>query len=110
MHLSHIGHPVVGDETYGGGKRRARNVKSAPARDLLLDTQRQMLHAVRLEFTIRSAESPFVQTRLCLRISESFGEKSKMSNWQLNHPFHIAAGSTLISCPICMGSSSIYFS
>ncbi len=51
VHLSHIGHPVVGDETYGGGRRRARNVKSAPVRDLLLGAQRQMLHAIRLEFT-----------------------------------------------------------
>ncbi|HIJ76421.1 MAG TPA: RluA family pseudouridine synthase [Deltaproteobacteria bacterium] len=51
VHLSHIGHPVVGDETYGGDRRRARNVKSAPVRDLLLGTQRQMLHAIRLEFT-----------------------------------------------------------
>ena len=51
VHLSHIGHPVVGDETYGGDKRRARNVRSGPVRDLLLDTQRQMLHAIRLEFT-----------------------------------------------------------
>ena len=42
---------VVGDETYGGGKRRARNVKSVPMRDLLLKAQRQMLHAIRLEFT-----------------------------------------------------------
>ena len=50
VHLSHIGHPVVGDETYGGDRRRARNVKSAPVRDLLFGTQRQMLHAVRLEF------------------------------------------------------------
>ncbi len=51
VHLNHIGHPVVGDETYGGGRRRARNVKSAPVRNLLLATQRQMLHAIRLEFT-----------------------------------------------------------
>jgi 23S rRNA pseudouridine1911/1915/1917 synthase len=51
VHLSHIGHPVVGDETYGGDRRRARNVKSAPVRDLLFGTQRQMLHAVRLDFT-----------------------------------------------------------
>ncbi|MFZ0932040.1 MAG: RluA family pseudouridine synthase [Syntrophobacteraceae bacterium] len=51
VHLSHIGHPVVGDETYGGDKRRARNVKSVLVRDLLLGTRRQMLHAVRLEFT-----------------------------------------------------------
>jgi 23S rRNA pseudouridine1911/1915/1917 synthase len=50
VHLSHIGHPVVGDETYGGGKRRAKNVKAATVRDLLLGTQRQMLHAMLLEF------------------------------------------------------------
>ncbi len=51
VHLSHIGHPVVGDQTYGGDRRRARNVKSPAVRDLLFGTQRQMLHAVRLEFT-----------------------------------------------------------
>ncbi|MCE5336131.1 MAG: RluA family pseudouridine synthase [Desulfobacteraceae bacterium] len=49
VHLSHIGHPVVGDETYGGGKRRAKNVKSAPKREILLGADRQMLHAERLE-------------------------------------------------------------
>ena len=49
VHLSHIGHPVVGDETYGGGKRRAKNIKSGPVRDLVLRAQRQMLHAARLE-------------------------------------------------------------
>jgi 23S rRNA pseudouridine1911/1915/1917 synthase len=51
VHLSHIGHPVVGDETYGGGKRRAKSVKSGPVRDLLLGAKRQMLHAARLELT-----------------------------------------------------------
>ncbi len=51
VHLSYIGHPVVGDETYGGGKRRARNIKSAPMRELLLKAQRQLLHSIRLEFT-----------------------------------------------------------
>lgn len=50
VHLSHINHPVVGDETYGGGRRRARNVKSGPVRALLLRADRQMLHARRLEF------------------------------------------------------------
>ena len=64
VHLSHIGHPVVGDETYGGGKRRAKNIKSAPVRDLVLGAQRQMLHAVRLELihpvtgTLVSATAP----------------------------------------------------
>ena len=51
VHLSHIGYPVLGDETYGGGKRRAKNVKSAPMRNLLVGIKRQMLHAIRLEFT-----------------------------------------------------------
>ncbi len=51
VHLSHTGHPVVGDEMYGGGRRRARSVRSGPLRELLLGVQRQMLHAKRLEFT-----------------------------------------------------------
>ncbi len=50
VHLSHIGHPVVGDETYGGGKRRAGKIKSATIRALLLKAERQMLHAIQLEF------------------------------------------------------------
>ncbi len=50
VHLSHIGHPVVGDEVYGGGRRRAKTVKSGPVRDLLLEAHRQMLHAAHLEF------------------------------------------------------------
>lgn len=37
VHLAHIGHPVVGDETYG---KRARHI-----------TQRPLLHAFRIEFT-----------------------------------------------------------
>lgn len=51
VHLNHIGHPVVGDETYGGGKRRAKSIKSGPIREILLGAERQMLHAMRLEFT-----------------------------------------------------------
>jgi 23S rRNA pseudouridine1911/1915/1917 synthase len=50
VHLSHIHHPVVGDETYGGGKRKARTVKSDTLRQLLLEVDRQMLHAWRLAF------------------------------------------------------------
>ena len=41
MHLSHLGHPVVGDAVYG----RARKNK------LPMTPERQMLHAARLEFT-----------------------------------------------------------
>ena len=50
VHLSHLQHPVVGDETYGGGKRRARSLLSKSIRDLLLQVERQMLHARNLAF------------------------------------------------------------
>jgi 23S rRNA pseudouridine1911/1915/1917 synthase len=50
VQLSHLGHPVIGDETYGGGKRRAKNIRSVPVRELLLRARRQMLHALRLDF------------------------------------------------------------
>lgn len=50
VHLNHINHPVIGDETYGGGKKRAKNIKSNPVRELLLRANRQMLHARHLEF------------------------------------------------------------
>lgn len=50
VHLSHMQHPLVGDETYGGGKRRARAVKSDVLRELLMEVDRQMLHAVGLAF------------------------------------------------------------
>jgi 23S rRNA pseudouridine1911/1915/1917 synthase len=48
VHMSHIGHPVVGDATYGGGKVRARSLTSKPIRSLLSHVERQLLHAHRL--------------------------------------------------------------
>lgn len=52
VHLSHLGHPVVGDETYGGGKRRAKALRCAETRNLLLSSaSRQMLHAWKLTLT-----------------------------------------------------------
>jgi 23S rRNA pseudouridine1911/1915/1917 synthase len=43
VHLAHLGHPVVGDQTYGGRReRRTRGRSGAPGR--------QMLHAWRLGF------------------------------------------------------------
>ena len=45
VHLSHIHHPVVGDSVYGGGKRRARALKSGALQEVLLKVERQMLHA-----------------------------------------------------------------
>jgi 23S rRNA pseudouridine1911/1915/1917 synthase len=51
VHMSHIQHPVVGDAAYGGGKRRARGLRSKPLQDLLAQVDRQMLHAWRLGLT-----------------------------------------------------------
>jgi len=50
VHLSHLNHPVVGDQTYGGSKQRARSLKSKAVRDLLVGVNRQMLHAWHLAF------------------------------------------------------------
>ena len=46
VHLSAIGHPVVGDVTYGGVRRRVANNLRA-----LLRLERPFLHASRLSFT-----------------------------------------------------------
>ncbi len=51
VHLSHIGHPVVGDPLYGGGRRRS--IKEAPdeeIRKVMERITRQMLHAHTLAF------------------------------------------------------------
>jgi 23S rRNA pseudouridine1911/1915/1917 synthase len=44
VHLAHIGHPVIGDQTYGGRRERRRAAAEAPR------AGRQMLHAWRLGF------------------------------------------------------------
>ncbi len=50
VHMSHLHHPVVGDETYGGGKRRLGSIKAKNQRDVLEKATRQLLHAHRLWF------------------------------------------------------------
>ncbi len=50
VHLSYLLHPVVGDDVYGGGRRKAHSVKSIPLKTILLAVDRQMLHAAKLEF------------------------------------------------------------
>lgn len=60
VHFSHMGHAIVGDETYGGGKRRARSVRSRSLQTVLLGVERQMLHAWRLAF-----HHPMTQEALC---------------------------------------------
>ncbi len=48
VHLACIGHPVAGDDTYGG--RRAPSSRSARAREALHALARPALHAARLSF------------------------------------------------------------
>ena len=59
VHFSYMNHPVVGDQTYGGGKKRARSIKQKELQDLLLGVDRQMLHAWRL-----ALDHPISGTRL----------------------------------------------
>jgi 23S rRNA pseudouridine1911/1915/1917 synthase len=53
VHISHIGHPILGDDTYGGHSQRSleriRHATSA-MRTMLSAFGRPMLHARRLEF------------------------------------------------------------
>jgi 23S rRNA pseudouridine1911/1915/1917 synthase len=48
VHLSHIGHPVVGDTLYGG--ERSRTLKDERLRKAIGSLQRHFLHAHKLEF------------------------------------------------------------
>jgi 23S rRNA pseudouridine1911/1915/1917 synthase len=53
VHLSHLGHPVVGDVTYGGGAKKALSLPPADRRlagQLVTELGRQALHAATLEF------------------------------------------------------------
>jgi 23S rRNA pseudouridine1911/1915/1917 synthase len=47
VHLTSIGHPVVGDSTYGGG--RDKSIRSSTTRSAINSLNRQFLHATRLE-------------------------------------------------------------
>ena len=49
VHLTSINHPVVGDETYNGG--RDKTVKDLTVRQAIADLNRFFLHAERLNFT-----------------------------------------------------------
>jgi len=48
VHLAHIGHPVVGDSTYGGG--RVNEVRDVETRRAVQALGRHFLHATRLAF------------------------------------------------------------
>jgi 23S rRNA pseudouridine1911/1915/1917 synthase len=49
VHCAAIGHPVVGDATYGG-KRRWKDLAPGPMQHVLKAIRRQMLHAWKLSF------------------------------------------------------------
>ncbi|BAU89645.1 RluA family pseudouridine synthase [Methylorubrum populi] len=50
VHLSHRGHPLLGDPVYGGAFKTKAARLSEPARAALLDLGRQALHAAELGF------------------------------------------------------------
>jgi 23S rRNA pseudouridine1911/1915/1917 synthase len=50
VHLAHIGHPIMGDETYATGFKTKAARLPAPARAVLEGLGRQALHAYRLAF------------------------------------------------------------
>jgi 23S rRNA pseudouridine1911/1915/1917 synthase len=61
VHLRQIGHPVLGDETYGGGRTRVLNAPRAArrlAREATRGLLRPALHAFRLAFVHPMSESP----------------------------------------------------
>lgn len=49
VHLSEFNHPIVGDNTYGAGKRKS-TIKSIELRDLIHSMERFALHAAELGF------------------------------------------------------------
>jgi 23S rRNA pseudouridine1911/1915/1917 synthase len=50
VHLAHIGHPILGDATYGTGFKTKSTLLPEPARDALAALGRQALHAYLLGF------------------------------------------------------------
>jgi 23S rRNA pseudouridine1911/1915/1917 synthase len=50
VHLAHIGHPLLGDETYGQGFKTKSVLLPPPAREALAGLGRQALHAYLLGF------------------------------------------------------------
>ncbi len=61
VHLSHINHPIVGDETYNGG--RDNQIPDAQLRKAIKNLNRFFLHAEKLAFThpVTKEKLEFVQ-------------------------------------------------
>lgn len=62
VHLTHIGHPVLGDHVYGAGFKTRAGVLGEPVRVALEHLNRQALHAAGLAF-----EHPRTHVRLAFR-------------------------------------------
>ena len=50
VHMTHIGHPLIGDKTYGFGARKTLSNLNETAKKLVLDFNRQALHAKEIGF------------------------------------------------------------
>ena len=59
VHLSEFGHPLVGDQVYGGGSRLA-SITDPRLRKLITDLNRQALHAMTLGF-IHPADGRYLE-------------------------------------------------
>jgi len=59
VHMTHVGHPLIGDQVYGAGFKAKVNRLSAEAQSAITMLGRQALHAVSLGF-----EHPITQTPL----------------------------------------------
>ena len=58
VHMAHLGHPLLGDATYGAGFKTKANRLPAPAQEALADLGRQALHAAVLGFKHPSTGEP----------------------------------------------------
>jgi len=58
VHLASIGHPIIGDPLYGGGKRLKSKGLSDSVRAEIESLDHQVLHAYSLGFTAKSGHDP----------------------------------------------------
>lgn len=71
VHLSEIGHPVVGDPTYGKGKRKLASLPKS-LKDWVGKMNHPLLHALSLEFLHPLTEEPLKVTAPMRREMEDF--------------------------------------
>ncbi|HVK62500.1 MAG TPA: RluA family pseudouridine synthase [Bdellovibrionales bacterium] len=59
VHLSELGHPIIGDNTYGAGKR-LKSLKSVHLRKMIEEMPRFALHAMELGFVHPRTQKKFI--------------------------------------------------